>query len=209
MLLDKFLYGLKQSPLKFQLHLDKILRSIGYQPTINDPCVYIKHQQQDFSILSVHVDDILQVTTNDALVTDLHQQFVKEFQSITYHEQATSYLGINIQREGNSKQIFLSQNKLVNQIIKEYSNDSVLDQRRITMPAGMDLFQYQSSKPNSITKTKYLSLLMSLMFLARMTRPDILLTVSYLATKVNTSSMEDWNRALRVVHYLKTTTRFI
>ena len=51
----------------------------------------------------------------------------------------------------------------------------------------------------------YLSLVMSLMFIARMTRPNILLTVTYLASKSSNPTKLEWNRCIRVVQYLKTT----
>ena len=46
---------------------------------------------------------------------------------------------------------------------------------------------------------------MSLMFIARMTRPDTLLTVTYLASKSSNPTKLEWNRCIRVVQYLKTT----
>ena len=42
LLLDRFLYGLKQLPLKFQLHLTKTLTTTGYVQSINDACLFYK-----------------------------------------------------------------------------------------------------------------------------------------------------------------------
>jgi hypothetical protein len=49
--LDKFLYGLKQSPLKFQLHLALALKTGGYHQLKNDECMIIKRSQGKFCLL--------------------------------------------------------------------------------------------------------------------------------------------------------------
>lgn len=61
--LDKFIYGLKQSPLKFQQHLKSTLLNLGYTPLAQDECLYVRHDGSDYSILSIHVDDIMQTAT--------------------------------------------------------------------------------------------------------------------------------------------------
>jgi hypothetical protein len=55
------------------------------------------------------------------------------------------------------------------------------------------------------TQTYYLSLLMSAMFLAKRTRPDILAPVCILATRVQAPDEEDMTSLLRVYEYLKGT----
>ena len=49
LLLDKFLYGLKQSPLIFELHLSQTLKSAGYQQSINDECLFYKNNKETTS----------------------------------------------------------------------------------------------------------------------------------------------------------------
>jgi hypothetical protein len=60
--LDRYLYRLKQSPLKFLLVL------VGYIAQFQDECLYYKKTPDGrISILSVYVDDILQVASDEAL----------------------------------------------------------------------------------------------------------------------------------------------
>ena len=49
LLLDRFLYGLKQSPLKFQLHLSQTLSAAGYKQSIHDECLFYKTDGHNFS----------------------------------------------------------------------------------------------------------------------------------------------------------------
>ena len=59
LLSDRFLYGLKQSPLKFQLHLTKTLTTAGYVQSINVACLFYKLRGSKFSYVSTHSDDLL------------------------------------------------------------------------------------------------------------------------------------------------------
>jgi hypothetical protein len=77
LMLDKYIYGLKQSPLKFQEDLTEALLSIGYKQCINDECIYVKYSKNGFSMLSTHVDDILQqVSTDPLLITELYTRLL-------------------------------------------------------------------------------------------------------------------------------------
>ena len=52
---------------------------------------------------------------------------------------------------------------------------------QVNCPTATDFFE-EDEEDNSIDKSKYLSLVMSLMYLARFTRPDILMPTTFLAT---------------------------
>ena len=133
------------------------------------------------------------------MIKDLYNELTKEYKTIVFHPEVKSYLGITVQRGVDSRDIYLSQQGLLEKILKENQTTSEIE---TNTPNSLDLFTYESrgmQDTNKYTRKKYLSLIMSLMFLARMTRPDILLTVSYLATKANTATNKDMDRALRVV----------
>jgi len=56
-----------------------------------------------------------------------------------------------------------------------------------------------------VNKTKYLGLIMSLMFIARFTRANILILVTFLATKSADTKQKDNNKALRILNYVVST----
>jgi hypothetical protein len=118
--LDRFIYGLKQSPYKFQQHLRNTLISIGYSPLLNDECIYVKAVGSHFSILSTHVDDILQVSTLDHLVDELHHGLIAEYKSITFNAEADSYLGMRIQRSADKSTFKVTQSGLAQQLIDKH-----------------------------------------------------------------------------------------
>jgi hypothetical protein len=57
----------------------------------------------------------------------------------------------------------------------------------------------------SYNNRRYLSMIMSLVYLARLTRPDILLATTYLASKSSYPTLEDWKRVERIISYLSGT----
>jgi hypothetical protein len=68
-------------------------------------------------------------------------------------------------------------------------------------PATATLMESDSNSP-AADKKAYLSLVMSLMYIARFTRPDIQFVTSFLATKSSNPTQEDEAKLKRVLKYL-------
>jgi hypothetical protein len=203
--LEKFIYGLKQSPAKFQDHLRETLVATGYTPLVNDNCIYIKKDDFNISILSTHVDDILQVCNNQQWKMELHQTLVRVYNTIEMQDPGCAYLGMDIRRGLDLKDIYVSQPKLTEDIIKQYLGNTPVS---TTTPSRIDIVDIQDEdtyESGYIDKSEYLSMIMKLMYLARLTRPDILYTVTYLATKSQNPTKRDWMNGLRVIKYLNGT----
>eukprot|EP01034_Spumella_vulgaris_P029580 gene29580-36654_t len=179
--LDKFIYGLKQSPYKFQQHLRDFLLGEGYEQMTNDDCLFIKHTSDPakFSVISIHVDDILQVSTCPLLVTALHEALIRKYGTITFNPNAEAYIGMSIDRSADRGTITLSQVGLIDKILDTYASG---DTRTNKDPHTENLFFPDDSEEPCDPK-RFLSLIMSLMYLARLTRPDILLSTVFLASR--------------------------
>ena len=94
--LDKFIYGLKQSPIKFQEHLNNtIINKAGYIQSTYDDCLFMKIKNGAMSILSTHVDDILQISTSNQFITELNKILKEVYTDIVYNN-ADAYLGMCI-----------------------------------------------------------------------------------------------------------------
>jgi hypothetical protein len=204
--LDKFIYGLKQSPYKFQVHLTDTLRDLGYVQQTHDECLYTKHVGDKFSVISTHVDDILQATNDQSLYHQLRDGLIAKYGEITCNERADSYLGMSIARSKCGRFIKLTQVGLINKLLEKHPECNT---GNVRTSAAEDIFDIPSEE-NATTatparKTEYLSLVMTLMYLARLTRPDILLPVTYLATKTHCVNEKDFVHAVRVVRYLRCT----
>ena len=202
--LDKFIYGLKQSPKKFQDHLKAVLILDGYVQLGNDECLFIKRTSDPklFSIISVHVDDILQMSTDPTLITELRRVLTKAYGNITFHPNADAYIGMTITRGVDKRDITVSQLGLIEKILEQYNPN---DTKTCKDPHTDDLFDPESGDNTAIDRKIFLGLIMSLMYLARLTRPDILMPVTFLATRSHCCTKSDMHQAIRVCRYLRGT----
>lgn len=208
--LDKFIYGLKQAPLKFQQHLTRTLKSLGYRQLDSDECLYIKKTKSgEFSLISTHVDDILQACTSQALFVELRDGLIEAYGTVTVNENANEYLGMSIERSTCGRKITLSQQGLVKKIVKEISAAKGGNAYKSNNPAAVDLFDVpedeQGTERPRVEYKKFVSIVMSLMYVARLTRPDILLPVTFLASRAHVATDLDMEKAIRVVRYLNNT----
>jgi hypothetical protein len=71
-------------------------------------------------------------------------------------------------------------------------------------PAVASLLKLQADS-TPVSQNKYLSIVMTLMYLARHTRPDILMPVTYLATKSSKPTSDFYSAALRIIAYISNT----
>jgi len=137
--LDRFIYGLKQSPLKWEMDVTDTLLKLGYEQSSYDPCLFYKKKGRDFSILSLHVDDLLQAYTDVAYYIEVRDGLIAKYGQVTANERATSYLGMTIDREGCNSEIKVSQKGLTMDSIEVYEKHFHPVKESHT-PAASDIF---------------------------------------------------------------------
>jgi len=104
---------------------------------------------------------------------------LKTYIDIQHHDKASSYVGMSIKRSSDLTEIYISQRGLSQRIIDDILPD---DHPKAASPASSNLFNsVPDDKP--FDHIKYLSIIMAIMNLARLSRPDVLLATAYLATK--------------------------
>jgi hypothetical protein len=96
--------------------------------------------------------------------------------------------------------------------ITELINSNLTDTLGSKTPQSTDMFDNLDSNQSyeelatrleEAKSNKFLSVVMSLMYIARLTRPDILLPVSYLATRAHIATKQDWQKLIKVLRYLR------
>lgn len=102
----------------------------------------------------------------------------------------------------------MSQKGLVDKILKAYPREKG-DLQKYYSPRSDDLFEVSDDKnktavPASEPKRReFLSALMSLTNCARTTRSNILMPVTFLASRAHCATATDWDHLMRVVRYLE------
>jgi hypothetical protein len=202
--LDRFIYGLKQSPRKFQEHLVTTLLSMGYRQLSMDECLFIKHTADGFSLISCHVDDILQACTSRLLYTELKTGLTSVYGTITATDKADEYLGMEIERSECGKYFKLTQRGLLIKLEEKYPAKRG---GRACYPASENMFNEREdeSSRDGVSRTEYMGLVMTLMYIARLTRPDVLMATTYLATRSHCATPTDWRYCMKIAKYLQET----
>ena len=115
-----------------------------------------------------------------------------------------SYLGMSVQRDLESQRMIISQSGYIDELQKKYR---IMDSAACNSPYTTNFLTHDANC-DPCDKAEFLSLVMSMMFIARMTRPDILFSIVYLATKSTCPSNADIEKGLRVRNYLVSTSTY-
>jgi len=122
--LNKFVYGLQESPREFNILLDDALQSIGFASTKADRCLYTKATPDGIMIVSIHVDDLL-VTSPSVKERDLFEKALKKNFVIVSQYNNLSYLGMNIDYNLSKDRLKVSQPGFVRDLVSREGFESL------------------------------------------------------------------------------------
>ena len=196
--INRYIYGLHEAPHEFNQLLDKTLIDIGFSRNQADPCAYVKQESEGFIRLSVHVDDILFTCPHNKHRSWFEKQLEKHFPLVKQYD-TVSYLGMVIDRTSLGD-VTVNQSGYLSTLLQKYGCENL--KKTPSTPAIVETFTDFDVDAEVCDQKKYLSLIMSLMFLARFTRPDVLFLVSFLATRCKSPFVGDLRKAIRILHYL-------
>ena len=153
-------------------------------------------------ILSVHVDDMLVSSSSLPLRKWFEDKMAQYFELVSQRDTNISYLGMNIIYDRNKKLIQLSQDGMIKDLLVKYHCEKI--NKPPNKPCIPSIFNDPSEIEGNknIDRKEFLSMVMSLMYLARFTRHDILLPVTVLATRSQSPRESDMSHLIRIVRYL-------
>lgn len=208
----KCLYGLKQSGAEWHTLLVEFLHSLGYTQSQADRCVFYKHNNGKLDILTIHVDDLLFLYTNQTDFDKIKEQFIERFGPMTFTEgKAHNYLGMSLEILPDNS-VFVSQIGYIRGLITAYS------QWRGDLTPSFKLRAYKTPSVDSLTDLKPASyadkifrenvihFVYSLMYLSQRTRPDILFTTTFMTTLVSCPPKDIIIHLDRLFGYLENST---
>jgi hypothetical protein len=172
--LKNALYGLRRSALYWFQTLAPVMRKLGWEPFDSDICLF-KHEKLG-ALLILYVDDLLIAAPT---VNDIYEirDAIEKFFKLKNMGPAKRFLGYEILRDRDNRQIYLSQEGFARKILIKYGWDS-MNPVQTPWPANLQLPKQWTPKENK--KKAYIKRTGSLNYLATGTRPDICYTVSKL-----------------------------
>ena len=144
------------------------------------------------------MDDILFTCPHNKHRSWFEEQLEKHFPLVKQYD-TVSYLGMVIDCTSLGD-VTVNQSGYLSTLLQKYGSENL--KKTPSSPAIVETFTEVDVDAEVCDQKKYLSLIMSLMFIARFTRPDVLFLVSFLATRCKSPFVSDWRKAIRILHYL-------
>jgi hypothetical protein len=201
--LDKALYGCVQSALLWYQTLSDYLKSLGFVANPVDQCVLNLNWKDTQLTVMLYVDDLLITCVDDGAIDWLMDKLVDRFKDVKLHrEKDLSYLGMHVKWSASEDgYITVSMAAYVDKLLEEYPVTG-----GATSGATVNIFETDKLPPLCDRDKKgFHTVVAKLLFLANRTRPDIMLPVSYLTTRVTAPTTGDLKKLNRVLKYLKST----
>ena len=203
--LKKSLYGTKQAARQWNQRLDEYMIGQGFVGADADPCIYVRINDNEYTIMAVYVDDIITVSkdmkTIDEIKCELKKVFkIKDLGDMQY------CLGIEIKRDRSQKTISMSQEGYVKKVAEKFG---LQDCKPVNSPADENS-KLKKMQDDELFKPcfPYREIVGSLMYAMVCTRPDIADAVGSVSKYCERHNNEHWIAAKRVVKYLKTTSKY-
>ena len=192
------IYGTHQGALLWFRHGSSVIISIGFQPTLSDPCVFTRMTNTGLQIITLYVDDFLVCANTTEEVTDIIAQ-LQVYLLLNDLGPVKVILGMEVQRDYEQGTTSITQCKYIQAMAKKFGLQDAYPVDT-PIPTGTNL---ASKDTELLTDTiKYQSIVGSLLYCACMTRPDIAHAVSQLSRYIKCPRQLHLNMAKRVIKYL-------
>lgn len=201
--LNKCLYGLKQAPRVWHETLTAAFAATGFTVSTADQSVLILEERNAKTFALIYVDDQIITGPDEALNLRIKKTLLDRFPGKDLGE-AGFFVGIRIERNFETRVMKLSQTRHIDDFVKSFGQTEA---NPVWEPMGNRNSHYWSKggSPALPNKTKYMSLVGSLLYLAMSTRPDIAYAASFLSRYMASPTENHFSAALQVLRYLKTT----
>jgi hypothetical protein len=209
LLLIKALYGLKQSPRSWFRNISTQLKSLGFETSAADPCVFTLSRDGLLMVMGVYVDDLIYF--GDHLLIDEISEVLRAVYEITVMGPAKVFLGIHID-QSIPGQITLDQTQYVKKFLSdfgiqanEFSNTPLASDYAKSIASSLTSTTVISKPPLPVTYNEAVG---KIMYCMVATRPDICAATGIASRFLKNPSEASWNIVLRILKYLNSTPSF-
>jgi hypothetical protein len=200
--LKKALYGLKQAGREWNSEINGFLVELGFIPTREDPCVYT-HPTNNLIVL-VYVDDILIGYQDEREMNNL-MQALREKYGIKDLGEINWFLGIHIHMDFAKGITTLDQSQFAVEILRRFGMEECRPRKT---PMDKDVILYRRAPDEeSAGDAPFRQAVGALLYLARVTRPDIAYALNQVAAQESDPSKTHWIAVKNTLRYIVGTSR--
>jgi hypothetical protein len=202
--LKKALYGLKESPRRWFLHLKEYLESLQMVQSKLDPCMFQYEVDGRLALMvGVWVDDLLIVGEPDrvdAFTVEIKKEFLMEDLG-----QPKRIVGIDV--EVTETAIVLHQETYAKKVLNRFKFEES-SPKKTPMEVKLKLTKEETQDAEENRNFPYRSLVACLLYLSVCTRFDLCFTVKELARWLNNPGSAMIKAAKRALRYVQGSTKF-
>ncbi|CAM9857435.1 unnamed protein product, partial [Chrysoparadoxa australica] len=201
----KALYGLIQSPSKWQYHLASVMKRLGLVRCEAEPCLYICDNYQGHGRLSVviYVDDgLVSCRENEAI-----NIFMKELgKHLTIKDlgEAKHFLGLRITRDLKKGTIKIDQGHYVKDCLTKFKMEDCAAAETPAIP-GQKLMSNTGEPMLYKGDISYRTVVGALLWLSSNSRPDLASSIRMVSQHVISPGKEHWKAITRILRYISGT----
>ena len=199
--LNKALYGCIQSSKLWYEHLCGTLENMGFVRNPMDKCVFNKVIDGKQCTICVHVDDLLITCELEEVIDSIYGRLRERYREVKLvRGPKVSYLGMTLDfsEPGKAK---CTMEGYIQDLLRASGVTG-----KVNTPALDSLFEiHESPLLTDVFREEFHSLVAKLLYLAKRVRPDLLVSVSFLSTRVLKPTSQDQSKLDRVLKYLNGT----
>ena len=189
---------MKQAANNWYKELANFLLRQGFTGSRNDHFLFARSETKDHNFILVWVDDIIVASRIMTVISD-----VKRALEATFYMEDTGrlhwFLGLRIRQEEGK--VTVDQERYRETMLERFQIHQCKPSRT---PADLNLkLQTAQNGDKEVDQRIYRSLVGSLLYLAKQTRPDIMFTVNILSRQMNAPTNQHWLCGKRLLRYLQ------
>jgi hypothetical protein len=206
--LHRSLYGLRQSPRKWNDKIHAFLVSLGFSRLESDYGLYSRGTGDDLELVTVYVDDLLVAAKQLSVVQKIKSALMRQYEMTDFGE-AQSILGIALHRDWQRGTIIIEQSSYIDSILERFrfqdahGSPTPLDKDSRSMTHNDCPLSPEDR--DDMSTVPYREAVGSLMHVMVCTRPDIACAVGILSRFLHNPGRAHWSGVQRVLRYLKRT----
>jgi hypothetical protein len=198
--LQRFIYGTEEASKRFFDTMSNFLISIGFIQSLCDPCLFILYIDGLLIIAGLFVDDMLVAAQNTTLMEWISNQIRSRWDTTFHQGNEFNYVGLHIVRNRPDRSLRVDMSGNISKVIVQFG-----DEIKESKVACIDSIMEQTGEPLSEKdRTLYMSLVMSVLYPARMCHLAVLFPTTILATRMLHPTTGDMAHARRLIGFLKT-----